>query len=69
MKIKGLTTALLLAVTLNVSAAENDCSLKIGIITYASPSNQEPLILETISALRQRLPNCAISSQRFQPRG
>lgn len=69
MKIKGLTTALLLAVTLNVSAAENDCSLKIGIITYASPSNQEPLILETISALRQRLPNCAISSQRFSTKG
>lgn len=65
MKIIGLTTTLLLAVTLSVSAGENDCSLKIGIITYASPSNQEPLILETISALRQKLPYCTVSSERF----
>lgn len=65
MKIIGLITALLLAVTLNVSAAENECSLKIGIITYASPSSQEPLILETISALKHKLPHCAVSSKRF----
>lgn len=65
MKIIGLITALLLAVTLNVSAAENECSLKIGLITYASPSSQEPLILETISALKHKLPHCAVSSKRF----
>lgn len=69
MKTIGLTTALLLAAALNVSAAEGDCSLKIGIITYASPSTQEPLILETISALKKKLPYCSVSSKRFSTKG